>query len=119
MQHGCSQTPDDFAIGTGMNALADSLGVMIAYPAQPCGANMNKRRNWFKLSDQARDSGEPSLIAGIAGKIMREHPVDPARVCFAGLSAGGAAAATVATAIRTFSRRRACIRDCPSGRRMT
>jgi poly(3-hydroxybutyrate) depolymerase len=48
--------------------------------------------------DQGRDRGEPALIAGIVRDIIRDHPVDPARVFIAGLSAGGAAAAIVATA---------------------
>jgi len=98
MLHGCTQTPDDFATGTGMNRLAEERSLIIAYPAQPVSANRNRCWNWFKPGDQARDKGEPALIAGIARQIMRDHPADPRRVYIAGLSAGGAAAAIVANA---------------------
>ena len=40
MLHGCTQTPEDFAIGTGMNALAEEFGCLVAWPAQPQGANV-------------------------------------------------------------------------------
>ena len=98
MLHGCTQSPDDFAVGTGMNALAQQHGFMVAYPAQPTGANANKCWNWFKPQDQVRGSGEPALIAGLTRDILRDHPVDAARIYIAGLSAGGAAAAIVAAA---------------------
>ncbi len=98
MLHGCTQSPDDFAAGTGMNALAERDGFLVAYPAQPTGANANKCWNWFRPDDQARDRGEPALIAGLVRDILRDHPVDPARIYIAGLSAGGAAAAIVAAA---------------------
>ncbi len=98
MLHGCTQSPDDFAIGTGMNALAEEHGFLVAYPGQPMGANPNKCWNWFKPEDQGRARGEPALIAGIVRDIIRDHPVDPAHVFVAGLSAGGAAAAIVASA---------------------
>lgn len=98
MLHGCTQTPDDFATGTGLNALAEEFGFLVAYPAQSTGANANRCWNWFKPSDQRRDSGEPALIAGIARTILRDHGADPQRVYVGGLSAGGAAAAIVASA---------------------
>ena len=49
-------------------------------------------------SDQVRGTGEPSLIAGIARTILRDHPADPVRVRIAGLSAGGSAATIIAAA---------------------
>ena len=98
MLHGCTQTPEDFAIGTGMNALAEEFGCLVAWPAQPQGANVQKCWNWFQPEDQGRDRGEPALIAGIVRDILRDHPADPARVYVAGLSAGGAAAAILGAA---------------------
>ena len=98
MLHGCTQTPEDFAAGTGMNALAKEFGCLIAYPAQPAGANARKCWNWYRPEDQARDGGEPALIAGLTRAIQQEHHGDPARTYVAGLSAGGAAAVVVATA---------------------
>lgn len=93
MLHGCTQDPDDFAAGTGMNEAAALRGFYVLYPAQSRRANPQGCWNWFKHSHQQRDRGEPALLAGMTQEVMRRHRIDAQRVYVAGLSAGGAMAA--------------------------
>jgi len=96
MLHGCTQDPDDFAVGTRMNELAQEHGVFVLYPAQAARSNAHKCWNWFAPGDQRRGAGEPALLAGMVRHVLQTNPVDPDRVYVAGLSAGGAMAAILA-----------------------
>ncbi|AHY46637.1 esterase, PHB depolymerase family [Rubrobacter radiotolerans] len=96
MLHGCTQGADDFAAGTQMNALAERETFLVVYPEQTREANFSGCWNWFEGKETARGSGEASIVAGITCEVLGEYNVDPERVFVAGMSAGGAMAASVA-----------------------
>jgi poly(hydroxyalkanoate) depolymerase family esterase len=98
MLHGCTQNPDDFAAGTGMNEAARQRGFYVLYPAQTQHANSSRCWNWFKHNHQKRGRGEPAILAGMTRDVMARYHIDPQRVYVAGLSAGGAMAAILGDA---------------------
>jgi poly(hydroxyalkanoate) depolymerase family esterase len=96
MLHGCGQDPEDFALGTQMNALADEFGIIVAYPRQTRRANPSGCWNWFDRRHQSRGAGEPAKLAGLAKALAHEFGIRKERVFAAGLSAGGAMAEILA-----------------------
>jgi poly(hydroxyalkanoate) depolymerase family esterase len=96
MLHGCHQSPDDFAIGTAMNDVAESNGLLVAYPHQAKPNNPSSCWNWFRPTDQMRGQGEPAILAGIAQAVASEFGLRRDRTFVAGLSAGGAMAMVMA-----------------------
>lgn len=95
MLHGCTQTPDDFASGTRMNAAAELNPCLVLYPAQAQRANGSRCWNWFKANHQKRGRGEPSIIADMTRELAGKYAIDRRRIYVAGLSAGGAMAAVM------------------------
>ncbi len=98
MLHGCTQDADDFAAGTAMNEAAREQGFYVLYPIQPRQSNPQKCWNWFKHNHQQQGRGEPEILAGMTRAAMQAHAIDSQRVYVAGLSAGGAMAAILASA---------------------
>jgi poly(hydroxyalkanoate) depolymerase family esterase len=94
MLHGCRQDACSLAVGTQMNALADEQCFIVLYPQQSLWANPLRCWNWF--SPRTREgAGEAAVIVALVRHIARRYPVDRSQIYVAGMSAGGAMAATL------------------------
>ncbi|WP_075791887.1 extracellular catalytic domain type 1 short-chain-length polyhydroxyalkanoate depolymerase [Massilia putida] len=111
MLHGGGQNASDFAVGTGMNELAEQHNCFVLYPEQSVQANWTMCWNWFEESHHHRGQGEPALIAGAIQEINADYSIDETRVYIAGFSAGGAMAVVLG---RTYPELFAAV-GCHSG----
>ncbi len=88
--HGCVNGPNLMGEASGFNDVADTEGFIVVYPRQNVTSNPARCWNWQLPINQARDSGEASILAGIVDKVKADYSVDPRRVYVTGISAGGA-----------------------------
>ena len=93
--HGCQQDADAIAAGSRWNELAEKEGFLVLYPNQQWGQNPYNCWNWFLPVNEAPGLGEPAMIAAAIWAAKLAYPVDASRVYIAGISAGGADAATM------------------------
>lgn len=96
MLHGCGQDASSFATSTRMNRIATRERFWVLYPEQDRLANAQGCWNWFD-TDTGRAYGEADLILKMIDQVCLLHPVDPAQVAIAGLSAGASMAALLVT----------------------
>lgn len=92
--HGCQQTPETFARGTRIEALADREGALVLMPDQSDGANPFRCWNWFD-GRTIRGKGEAAIVASMIARTIRRCRADRGRVVAAGMSAGGGLAAVL------------------------
>ena len=92
--HGCRQDPEEFAAGTRIARFADERGFLVLLPRQTRMANSERCWNWFDPRT-AGGAGEAAIVAAQAAEVMQKFRVDRRRVYIAGMSSGGALAATL------------------------
>jgi len=92
--HGCRQTPEEFAQGTRIAALADRQGWLVLMPRQKESANAWRCWNWFDGAT-VDGRGETAIVAAMIRSVRRWHRADHARIVVVGMSAGGALAAVL------------------------
>lgn len=88
--HGCGQSAEAFAVGSGWVDLADRHGFALLCPEQGSDNNPQRCFNWFQPGDVARGAGESGSVRAMIEHALTERAHDRSRVFVTGLSAGGA-----------------------------
>lgn len=102
--HGCGQSAEAYASGSGWIELADRFGFALLCPEQTRRNNPSLCFNWFDPTDAARAGGEAASVAAMVEHVVAAHDLDRKRVFVTGLSAGGAmTAALLATYPEMFA----------------
>jgi poly(hydroxyalkanoate) depolymerase family esterase len=96
--HGCWQTPEDFALGTRLNAAAERRGLVVLYPAQGRRDNPYRCWNWFNAADQSASGGEAAVILAMARHVQTDRGMRDQRLLVIGFSAGAFMAVNLACA---------------------
>ena len=96
--HGCWQTPEDFALGTRLNTVAERRGLVVVYPAQGRRDNPYRCWNWFEPANHTASGGETAQILAIARHVQAEQGVRERRLLVLGFSAGAFMAVNLACA---------------------
>ncbi len=102
--HGCTQTAEGFADGSGWRRVADEHQFLLLLPEQRRANNQQTCFTWFEPGDTRRGGGEVESIRQMIAWSIEKHGADPRRVFVTGLSAGGAmAGALLATYPELFA----------------
>ncbi len=97
--HGCLQSAESMALGTGWNQIADQNNLVILYPQAPPGSNPIGCWNWYLPENQRADRGQLKLIHDDIFETLERLQMKNAKIYLAGLSSG---ATTVAGLISCY-----------------
>jgi len=110
MLHGCTQTPDAFAIGTRMNVLAEERQCLVLYPSRPVPPTSRAAGTGSSAATSAETKANRQSLPAWTREVMNRYRIDPRKVYVAGLSAGGAMAAVMGRRTLSSMRRSASTR---------
>lgn len=97
--HGCGMTGygwNSMKSTTQFNSLADREGFIVVYPTQRMFRSAVNCWNSADPREQHRHTGDPALLAGVAGQVIEEFNADAAQVHVAGASSGAGTAVILA-----------------------
>ncbi|HEY2048127.1 MAG TPA: PHB depolymerase family esterase [Caulobacteraceae bacterium] len=113
--HGCGQSAQGFAVGTGWLTLAQRRGFALLAPEQTRANNPGRCFNWFEPQDTARGRGEAASVRAMIERMFELHRLDRRRVFVTGLSAGGCMALALMAAYPELFEAGAVIAAAPVG----
>lgn len=97
--HGCLQSAESMALGTGWNQIAELNNLVIIYPQVPEGSNPLSCWSWYLPENQRSDSGQLKTVFEEIKSVQRLLKLKNPDVFATGISSG---AATVAGLLACF-----------------
>lgn len=91
--HGCKQSAEIMALGTGFNRLAARANLVVIYPQVPAGSNSIECWNWFLPDNQRRDGGQLKYVMDSIDTSLRQLRLVSPDIFVTGISSGGATTA--------------------------
>lgn len=91
--HGCLQSADSMAMGTGFNRLADKENLVVLYPQVPANTHPLDCWSWFLEENQGRGGGQLRYVIDQLSEVRRIFRLPHAPAFAAGISSGGATVA--------------------------
>lgn len=88
--HGCLQSAESMALGTGWNQIADRNNLAVLYPQVPEGTHPLGCWGWYLPENQRRDSGQLKGIADEIKSTVKTLKLKAPDIYLAGLSSGAA-----------------------------
>lgn len=87
--HGCLQSPESMAMGSGWDRIADRENLVVLYPKSPEGTHPIDCWNWFLPENQRADSGQLKSIMDEIQSVKRSLRLKNPEQFVAGISSGG------------------------------
>lgn len=87
--HGCLQSAESMALGTGFNQIAEDHNLIVIYPQVPTGSNPLGCWSWFLPDNQRADKGQLKTVMDEVRSLKAIYKVK-GDTFVAGVSSGGA-----------------------------
>lgn len=97
--HGCLQSAEAMAMGTGWDRIADKENLLMIYPQVPTGSHALDCWGWFAPENQSRQSGQLKQVYDLLQSARKRYNLASAPAYAVGISSG---AATVAGLLACF-----------------
>lgn len=94
--HGCLQSAESMALGTGFDRAAEAHNWVVLYPQVPAKTNAIQCWSWFQPENQSPDRGQLRGVMDQIEEVKSLYALKNARVFVTGISSGGATAAGLA-----------------------
>lgn len=94
--HGCLQSPESMAFGTGLNSLLENKNIFIIYPKAPADSHPIDCWSWYLSENQSKEKGQLQYIISQVELARKENKISTKQFSVIGISSGAITAAGLA-----------------------